>query len=129
MKKIFILYGLLLVMGINLSAQSKGFVSCEGKNFIDASGKVFIPKGINLGNWLNPEGYMFRFENVSSFRLIDNAFKELIGADETRKFWKTFRDNYITKEDIHFIKSTGLNHIRVPFNFKLFLLRIILKYI
>ena len=64
---------------------------------------------------------MFRFENVSSFRLIDNAFKELLGADETRKFWKAFRDNYITKEDIHFIKSTGLNHIRVPFNFKLFL--------
>ncbi len=121
MKKIFVISYWLLIIGISLSAQSKGFVSCEGKNFIDSGGKVFIPKGINLGNWLNPEGYMFRFENVSSFRLIDNAFKELLGADETRKFWKAFRDNYITKEDIHFIKSTGLNHIRVPFNFKLFL--------
>lgn len=121
MKKIFVVCCLLLMMGVNLSAQSNGFISCEGKNFIDASGKVFIPKGINLGNWLNPEGYMFRFENVSSFRLIDNAFKELLGANETRKFWKAFRDNYITKEDIHFIKSTGLNHIRVPFNFKFFL--------
>ena len=49
-------------MGIGLSAQPEGFISCEGKNFIDASGKVFIPKGINLGNWLNPEGYMFHFQ-------------------------------------------------------------------
>ena len=74
-----------------------------------------------MGNWLNPEGYMFKFQNVNSFRLIDNTIKELIGADEARNFWKTFRDNYITKEDISFIKSTGLNHIRVPFNFKFFL--------
>ncbi len=121
MKKIFGICCVLIMMGIGLSAQEKGFIKCEGKNIVDASGKELIPKGINLGNWLNPEGYMFRFENVSSFRLIDNAFKELLGADETRKFWKAFRDNYITKEDIHFIKSTGLNHIRVPFNFKLFL--------
>ena len=121
MKKIFVICSWLLVIGICVSAQSKGFIRCEGKNFIDAKGKVFIPKGINLGNWLNPEGYMFHFEDVSSFRLIDNTFKELLGADEARKFWKIFRDNYITKEDIHFIKSLGLNHIRVPFNFKFFL--------
>jgi len=121
MKKVFVVCSWLLVFGISVFAQSKGFIRCEGKNFIDANGKVFIPKGINLGNWLNPEGYMFHFENVSSFRLIDNTFKELLGADEARKFWKTFRENYITKEDIHFIKNLGLNHIRVPFNFKLFL--------
>jgi hypothetical protein len=64
---------------------------------------------------------MFRFENVSSFRLIDNTIKELVGADKANRSWKSFRDNYITKEDISFIKSTGLNHIRVPFNFKFFL--------
>lgn len=104
-----------------IPAQQKGFVRCDGKNFVESNGKTFILKGINLGNWLNPEGYMFHFKEVSSFRLIDNTFKELLGADEARKFWKTFRDNYITKEDIHFIKSLGLNHIRVPFNFKLFL--------
>ncbi len=97
------------------------FVSVKGKEFITPDGKPILLKGINLGNWLNPEGYMFKFHNINSFRLIDNVIKELVGADEARKFWKTFRDNYITKEDIHFIKSTGLNHIRVPFNFKLFL--------
>ncbi len=98
-----------------------GFVSVKGKEIIGPDDKPILLKGINLGNWLNPEGYMFKFQNVNSFRLIDNTIKELIGADEARKFWKTFRDNYITKEDISFIKSTGLNHIRVPFNFKFFL--------
>ena len=92
-----------------------------GKEIITSDGKPILLKGINLGNWLNPEGYMFRFENTSSFRLIDNTIKELVGADEARNFWQAFRNNYITKEDIRFIRSTGLNHIRVPFNFKLFL--------
>lgn len=103
------------------NAQSKKFVHCDGKNFADPNGNVLLLKGINLGNWLNPEGYMFHFKDVNSFRLIDNTFKELLGVDEARIFWKTFRDNYITKGDIHFIKRRGFNHIRIPFNFKLFL--------
>jgi hypothetical protein len=103
------------------SAQHKSFVRVEGKHFVEPDGKQILLRGINLGNWLNPEGYMFHLQNVSSYRLIDNTIKELVGADEARSFWKTFRDNYITKEDIHFIKASGLNHVRVPFNFKLFL--------
>jgi aryl-phospho-beta-D-glucosidase BglC (GH1 family) len=102
-------------------AQQNLFVAIKGKAFITPDGKPILLKGTSLGNWLNPEGYMFHFKNVNSFRLIDNTIKELIGADEARKFWKSFRDQYITKEDISFIKSIGLNHIRVPFNFKLFL--------
>lgn len=115
------LISLLIIFAFISVYPQNDFVSVKGKEFITPDGKPILLKGINLGNWLNPEGYMFHFENVSSFRLIDNTIKELIGADEARKFWKTFRDNYITKEDIHFIKSTGLNHIRVPFNFKFFL--------
>ncbi|MCX7874811.1 MAG: cellulase family glycosylhydrolase [Melioribacteraceae bacterium] len=118
MKKCFV--AILFFTSIIFSQNNK-FVEVAGKDFIEPSGKKILLRGINLGNWLNPEGYMFKFNNVNSFRLIDNTIKELIGADEARKFWKTFRDNYITKEDIQFIKSTGLNHIRVPFNFKLFL--------
>ncbi|MBI1937151.1 MAG: glycoside hydrolase family 5 protein [Ignavibacteriales bacterium] len=120
MKKFFYCLVVLLLTVTNNFAQSKSFVKTSGKNFVDTDGNVLILKGINIGNWLNPEGYMFHLENTSSFRLIDNVIKELTGTDDAVKFWQTFRDNYITKEDIHFIKSTGLNHIRLPFNFKLF---------
>jgi len=116
-----ILFVLLLLLVSSNTFPQDEFVSIKGKEIITPDGKPILLRGINLGNWLNPEGYMFRFENVNSFRLIDNVIKELIGADEAGKFWKTFRDNYIKKEDISFIKSTGLNHIRVPFNFKFFL--------
>jgi len=121
-KKNFIICFLFFLAAGIITAQPNGYIRCEGKNFIDGNGEIFIPRGINLGNWLNPEGYMFHFKNVNSYRLIDNSFKELLGADEVREFWKIFRDNYITKEDIRYIKSIGLNHVRVPFNFKLFLI-------
>lgn len=119
MKNFFVI---LILLSSLLPAQNSKFVQVKGKNFFDPQGNKILLRGINLGNWLNPEGYMFHFQVSSSYGLIDNTIKELIGPDKAKKFWKTFRDNYITKEDIHFIKSTGLNHIRVPFNYKLFLL-------
>jgi len=120
MKRIFAIFFIAALASIAF-AQKKDFAKVDGKYIIDPNGNKILLRGINIGNWLNPEGYMFKFQNVNSFRLIDNTIKELIGADEARKFWNTFRDNYFTKDDVKFIKSTGLNHIRLPFNFKLFL--------
>ena len=63
---------------------------------------------------------MFGFGRTSSARLIDQAFKEIVGPDFTHQFWQLFKDNYITEKDIQYIKSTGMNTIRLPFHYKLF---------
>ena len=51
------------------SYTQNSFVDVKGKEIITPDGKSILLRGINLGNWLNPEGYMFRFKNVNSFRL------------------------------------------------------------
>ncbi len=96
------------------------FITISGHDLLSPTGEKFFIRGINLGNWLNPEGYMFGFKGTSSARLIDKAFRELAGPDFTDQFWKKFKDNYVTREDIRFIKSTGVNSIRLPFHYKLF---------
>ena len=63
---------------------------------------------------------MFGFSKTNSAGMIDQMFRELVGPDFTDEFWKLFKDNYITREDIEFIASTGSNTIRVPFHYKLF---------
>jgi aryl-phospho-beta-D-glucosidase BglC (GH1 family) len=63
---------------------------------------------------------MFKFKKTSSPGMIDEMLRELIGPTETNKFWKTFRENYITRSDIRFLRQAGFNSIRVPFNFRLF---------
>ena len=81
--------------------------------------KLFI-KGTNLGNWLNPEGYMFGFNKTNSGRFINEMFCQMVGPDFVAEFWKQFKDNYITRKDVEFIASTGANTIRLPFHYKLF---------
>ena len=114
----FLLPPALLLFSIySVNAQ---FVTTRGKQFFTPDGKQLKLKGINLGNWLLPEGYMFKFKAASSPRLIYTVINQLIGEDDGRRFWKNFRDNYITAEDIRFIKQSGFNSIRVPFNYRLF---------
>ena len=103
------------------SAPAQDFARVDGTVIRDGGGREILLRGTNLGNWLNPEGYMFHFKKVSSFRLIDGVIKELVGPDAARQFWMTFRDRYITREDIHYLKSLGFNHVRVPFNYRLFM--------
>ena len=101
-----------------VSAQS--FIRIDGQNLIAPNGQKFFIKGTNLGNWLNPEGYMFLFSKASAPRLIDQAFKEMVGPDFMNEFWKRFKDNYVTRKDISYLKKTGVNTIRLPFHYKLF---------
>src|SRR3977135_401051 len=103
-----------------LSNGQSRFVTTGGKDLVATDGKPLLLKGINLGNWLLPEGYMFKFKTANSPRLIQTVINELVGEDEGRRFWKTYHQNYITQEDIRFIKQSGFNSVRVPFSYRLF---------
>ena len=71
---------------IVIHATAQKFITTKGKDIIGVDGKPFLMKGTNLGNWLVPEGYMFKFSNTNSPRLINQAFTELIGPDATKAF-------------------------------------------
>ena len=95
------------------------FVSVKGST-ITLNDKPFQLKGTNLGNWLVPEGYMFKFSHATSPRMINEVLDELIGPADTKRFWNNYLHSYITEADIHYLRSTGMNSIRVPFNYRLF---------
>ena len=121
-KYLFTLILLYFTTGLgNAEARTKSrFVHVEGVNLIQPNGERLFIQGTNLGNWLNPEGYMFGFSKTNSAWMIDLLFKEAIGPDGTANFWKQFKDSYITQADIKFIAQQGANTIRLPFNYKLF---------
>ena len=96
------------------------FVRVEGTDLITPDGEKLLIRGTNIGNWLNPEGYMFGFSKTNSAGIIDRMFRELVGPDFTDEFWRLFKEHYITRRDIEFIASTGANTIRLPFHYKLF---------
>lgn len=96
------------------------FIKTNGKQLVDENGTTIILKGTNVGNWLVPEGYMFKMNQVNAPRKIDELLYELMGPDSLQVFWDTFLDNYITHDDIKYLKQIGCNHIRLPFHYKLF---------
>ena len=112
---------LLFVLGIAASARADTLVRIEGKNFIAPGGGTLLIKGISLGNWLMPEGYMFKFEVAKSPRQIYGAFDRLLGPERARAFWRQFRDTYIRQDDIAFIKTAGFNTVRIPLHYRLFM--------
>src|SRR5437660_1305816 len=118
-KQAYLLAVVLLSLVPSLAHGQTRFATTRGKEIVSPDGKPLLLKGINLGNWLLPEGYMFKFKTTNSPRLIQATISELVGEDEARQFWKTYRDNYITREDIRFIKQSGFNSGRVPFSYRL----------
>jgi len=119
-QKVFWMILLLNVAASTLSHAQSRFVTTRGKDVISPDGKPLLLKGIGLGNWLLPEGYMFKFDTANSPRLINTVINQLVGEDEGRQFWKAYHENYITDEDIKFIKQSGFNSVRIPFNYRLF---------
>ena len=124
MKKTLLLtITLLLVLIIACDKKESGnvaFMKVEGKDIIAPDGSKFFIKGTNLGNWLNPEGYMFGFRKCNSGHFINEMLCQLVGEEATNEFWSKFKDNYITRKDIEFIAEQGANTIRLPFHYKLF---------
>ena len=115
-----VLFSLMLIFACRVEAQT-GFVHADGQFLADGSGHKLILRGTNLGNWLVPEGYMWRFEHgPQSPREIEAMVNELIGPTEAATFWKEYRENYITRKDIDFIAKAGFNTIRIPFHYKFF---------
>lgn len=105
--------------GVVPEVESTAFFSVQGKDIIAPSGEKFIIKGIGLGNWLLPEGYMFKFRTASSPRLIEETVAQLIGPEDALEFWESFRENYVTAEDVEYLKAIGMNTIRVPINYRI----------
>ena len=102
------------------ASENPKFVQVKGHDLIKPDGTQLFITGTNLGNWLNPEGYMFGFQRMNAPHQINELISQLVGPEKAAEFWKQFKDNYITKADIDFIASTGANTIRLPFHYKLF---------
>ncbi len=116
-----LLWGIALAIGCGIAyAAPIDFIHAEGTRLVDGQRNDFAVKGINLGNWLVPEGYMFKFKQARSPKEIAGVVETLVGTTEAARFWTQFRDVYIAKDDIAFLKAIGFNTVRVPLNWRLF---------
>jgi endoglucanase len=125
-KKLFILAAVFMLSadttGQRLASPGLTYLHTQGQDIVNESGKRLYLKGVGLGNWMLPEGYMWKFGALGDRpRKIEKLVADLIGTEAASRFWISFHQNYITEADIKRIAELGFNSVRPALNSRLFL--------
>src|SRR4030042_2631858 len=108
--------------GKTTTHKPRGFLRTNGYNIVDEDGNKVYLKGVGLGNWLLPEGYMWkRGKYADRPRRIEALVYDLIGEKKGNEFWRNYRKYYIEEADIKRISELGFNSVRLPLNARLLL--------
>lgn len=104
------------------AAAALTFLHTQGQDIVNEQGEKILLRGVGLGNWMLPEGYMWKFgRDGDRPRKIENLVTDLVGPDRAKQFWTEFRRHYIAEADIQRIAECGYNSVRPALNSRLFL--------
>ncbi|MCF7807486.1 MAG: cellulase family glycosylhydrolase [Candidatus Marinimicrobia bacterium] len=95
------------------------FVHASGQQILDAGGEPALMRGMGLGGWLVPEGYMLNTISQSP-STIRADIVDVVGETGADQFYTAYHNNYVTREDIHELAEWGFDHVRMPFHYNMF---------
>ncbi|MCU0412468.1 MAG: cellulase family glycosylhydrolase, partial [Bacteroidetes bacterium] len=115
----FLLAGL-LALSQHVPLEAQGFLHASGLYIVDGSNNQIILRGMGLGGWLVPEGYML---GTSSFAdsptALKNVVTQLVGAQNADTFFQAYRASFVRKTDIDSLAKWGFNSVRLPMHYNL----------
>ena len=105
-------------------AETFSLLRAEGTIWMNEQDEKVSLRGINLGNWLMMEMWMFGGDSVFGEGIVDQctfeaALENRFGEDGKEKIFKAHRDSWITEKDWDVMESAGFNLIRIPFPYDL----------
>ncbi len=89
-----------------------------GSRLLDAEGNPVLLRGVNLGGWLDWEGWMFSEGFISETEIL-TRLEMLVGSDAAQAFRRGIYSNFIAAGDLRKIAALGFNSVRVPVNYRL----------
>jgi len=97
--------------------QSK-FLTTKGTKLFDGDGRTVILRGFGLGGWMNMENFITGYPaNETAQRQV---VCDVLGEEKYELFFERFLECFFTEDDAKFIKSLGLNLLRLPVNYRHF---------
>lgn len=121
-RRCFAVLSFLLLSSPLLADNKPKFLKVEGQKIVDAQGHEVLLRCVGLGDWLLPEGYMWRFgKKAGRPRTIEKMFVELVGKEKADEFWTKFREGFITEADVKSMKQLGFNAVRPAMNARVFM--------
>ncbi len=93
------------------------FLRVNDRDFYLNDRKIILT-GYGIGTWLNLEHFMIGIPGTDT--QIRTAIVNSYGKNKADQFWRKFYQILINENDFKFLKSLGINTLRIPFNYKLF---------
>lgn len=97
--------------------RAPGVLRVDGTRIVGDAGPVLL-RGFGLGGWMNMENFITGYAGTESQQR--RALRRVLGADGYERFFERFLEVFFTEADAAFLKSLGLNSLRVPFNYRHF---------
>ncbi len=94
------------------------FIKIEGAHFTYCNKKIHL-RGFGIGTWLNMEHFMLGIPTPDE--MMQQSVAEVYGKRNKEDFFQEFRRNFIGEKDFALLKECGVNFVRVPFNYRLFI--------
>lgn len=93
------------------------FIQAVGDHF-ELDGQPVMLRGWALGSWMNLEHFMIGMPGTNS--MILEAFAEVYGKERAERFMDTLLLDMVREEDIRYLKSLGINTVRIVFGYHYF---------
>jgi aryl-phospho-beta-D-glucosidase BglC (GH1 family) len=94
------------------------FLKANQSHIQNQDGEDVTLHGVGLGGWMNMENY------ITGFPANENAFRQVVyralGKEKADYLFERYLEYFFTDEDASFIRSMGLNLVRLPFNYRHF---------
>ncbi len=100
-----------------IPADDRTYLRRDGQEILDRDGNPILLKGLGLGGWLVPEGYMLHIPGYGSPSAIQNMIVDLVGEGVAQSFYNNYEQNYVNSSDIAQIAEWGFNSVRLPFHY------------
>ncbi|KAL3455806.1 putative glucanase [Aspergillus heterothallicus] len=97
---------------------STGILRVDGSQVVDRNGSQVRLRGVGLGGWLNLENFINGF--CGNEKETRQAMLDSMGKDNYDFFFDRLMEYFFTEEDAQYLKSLGLNCLRLPFNYRHF---------
>jgi aryl-phospho-beta-D-glucosidase BglC (GH1 family) len=90
----------------------------KGGKIVDEKGGEVYLRGTCVGGWMNMENFINGYPGCESG--IRRAMTEVLGEENSRYFFDRLLDNFFAEADLGYLKTCGVNAVRLPLNYRHF---------
>jgi endoglucanase len=102
------------------TVRAGGYLHAAGIYIADGNNNQIVLRGMGLGGWLVPEGYMLQTSGfANSPTQIRNVVAGTVGNANADQFFSLYRQQFIQRKDIDSLARWGFNSVRLPMHYNL----------